>query len=208
MARPLRRLCPAEGRLAADAAQAPPEAHRGDRGHAPVALSVVVVNATVASSFVARVDGRARPRLSRDLTVSRSASMSTATARGLGSRQRCMGRSPHLPRPVPSRAAGSRSSRSCQAATSRGTVIGDSASRPTSIARSTGSTTRARPSSAVLSGLAAGGASSAKSFADGQGLHGGRPGATRRAVGRAACAGRRHRGHVRRRRAIRYRCPW
>jgi putative ABC transport system permease protein len=69
MARPLRRVMPAEGRLAADAAQANPGRTAATAATLLVALSVVVVNATVASSFVGTVKSELDARLSRDLTV-------------------------------------------------------------------------------------------------------------------------------------------
>jgi putative ABC transport system permease protein len=69
MARPLRRLMPAEGRLAADAAQANPGRTAATAATLLVALSVVVVNATVASSFVGSVESELEDRFARDLTV-------------------------------------------------------------------------------------------------------------------------------------------
>jgi putative ABC transport system permease protein len=69
MARPLRRVMPAEGRLAADAAQANPARTAATAATLLVALSVVVVNATVAASFVGTVKSELDARLSRDLTV-------------------------------------------------------------------------------------------------------------------------------------------
>jgi putative ABC transport system permease protein len=69
MARPMRRVMPAEGRLAADAAQANPGRTAATAATLMVALSVVVVNATVASSFVGSVKSELNARLSRDLTV-------------------------------------------------------------------------------------------------------------------------------------------
>ena len=69
MARPLRRLMPAEGRLAADAAQANPGRTAATAATLLVALSVVVVNATVATSFVGSVEKEINRQFSRDLTV-------------------------------------------------------------------------------------------------------------------------------------------
>jgi putative ABC transport system permease protein len=69
MARPLQRIMPAEGRLAADAAQANPGRTAATAATLLVALSVVVVNATVAASFVGTVKSELDARLSRDLTV-------------------------------------------------------------------------------------------------------------------------------------------
>jgi putative ABC transport system permease protein len=69
LARPLRRVMPAEGRLAADAAQANPGRTAATAATLLVALSVVVVNATVAASFVGSVRSELDGRLTRDLTV-------------------------------------------------------------------------------------------------------------------------------------------
>jgi putative ABC transport system permease protein len=68
-AHPLRRVMPAEGRLAADAAQANPSRTAATAATLLVALSVVVVNATVAASFVGSVQSELDARLARDLTV-------------------------------------------------------------------------------------------------------------------------------------------
>jgi putative ABC transport system permease protein len=69
VARPLRALMPAEGRLAADAAQANPGRTAATAATLLVALSVVVVNATVASSFVGSIKSELDHRFARDLTV-------------------------------------------------------------------------------------------------------------------------------------------
>jgi putative ABC transport system permease protein len=69
MARPLRRAMPAEGRLAADAAQSNPGRTAATAATLLVALSVVVVNATIASSFVGSVQSELDKRFARDLTV-------------------------------------------------------------------------------------------------------------------------------------------
>ena len=69
MARPLRRAMPAEGRLAADAAQSNPARTAATAATLLVALSVVVVNATIASSFVGSVKSELDKRFARDLTV-------------------------------------------------------------------------------------------------------------------------------------------
>lgn len=66
---PLRRAMPAEGRLATDAARSAPGRTAATAATLLVALSVVVVNATVASSFVGSVKHELDQRLSRDLTV-------------------------------------------------------------------------------------------------------------------------------------------
>jgi putative ABC transport system permease protein len=69
LARPLRALVPADGRLAADAAQANPGRTAATAATLLVALSVVVVNATVASSFIGSVKSELDARYARDLTV-------------------------------------------------------------------------------------------------------------------------------------------
>jgi len=69
MARPLRRVMPAEGRLAADAAQANPSRTAATAATLLVALSVVVVNATIAASFVGSVKSELDQRFARDVTV-------------------------------------------------------------------------------------------------------------------------------------------
>jgi putative ABC transport system permease protein len=69
MARPLRRVMPAEGRLAADAVQTSPGRTAATAATLLVALSVVVVNATVASSFVGSVEREIDRGFSRDLTI-------------------------------------------------------------------------------------------------------------------------------------------
>lgn len=69
LARPLRAVTPAEGRLASDAALSNPGRTAATAATLLVALSVVVVNATVASSFVGSVRKELDQRLSRDLTI-------------------------------------------------------------------------------------------------------------------------------------------
>ena len=69
LARPLRAVMPAEGRLAADAAQSNPGRTSATAATLLVALSVVVVNATVASSFVGSVKQELDQRYARDITV-------------------------------------------------------------------------------------------------------------------------------------------
>ena len=69
LAHPLRRLMPAEGRLAADSAQASPGRTAATAATLLVALSVVVVNATIASSFVGSVEHQIDREFQRDLTV-------------------------------------------------------------------------------------------------------------------------------------------
>ncbi len=69
LGRPLRRLMPAEGRLATDAAQSNPGRTAATAAALIVALSVVVVNATVAASFVGSIESELDKRFARDLTV-------------------------------------------------------------------------------------------------------------------------------------------
>jgi putative ABC transport system permease protein len=69
LARPVRAVMPAEGRLAADAAQSNPGRTSATAATLLVALSVVVVNATVASSFVGSVKHELDQRYARDITV-------------------------------------------------------------------------------------------------------------------------------------------
>ena len=69
MAAPLRRVMPAEGRLAADAAQSSPGRTSATAATLLVALSVVVVNATVAQSFVGTMRSELDKQFARDLTV-------------------------------------------------------------------------------------------------------------------------------------------
>jgi len=69
LAYPLRRVMPAEGRLAADAARANPGRTAATAATLIVALSVVVVNATIAASFVGSVKREIDRTFSRDLTV-------------------------------------------------------------------------------------------------------------------------------------------
>jgi putative ABC transport system permease protein len=69
MARPIRRLMPAEGRLASDAAQSNPLRTAATAATLLVAISVVVVNTTVASSFVGTIKTELDNRFARDITV-------------------------------------------------------------------------------------------------------------------------------------------
>jgi putative ABC transport system permease protein len=69
MARPLRAVMPAEGRLAADAARANPGRTAATAATLLIALSVVVVNAMVATSFVGSVERELDQRFARDVTV-------------------------------------------------------------------------------------------------------------------------------------------
>ncbi len=69
LAIPLRWLMPAEGRLATDAAKASPERTAATAATLVIALSVVVVNATVAASFIGSIQSEFDRAFSRDLTV-------------------------------------------------------------------------------------------------------------------------------------------
>ncbi len=69
LARPLRAIMPAEGRLAGDALQANPGRTAATAATLLVALSVVVVNATVAASFIGSVSDEIDRRFARDVTV-------------------------------------------------------------------------------------------------------------------------------------------
>jgi putative ABC transport system permease protein len=69
LARPLRALMPAEGRLAADAAHANPGRTAATAATLLVAISVVVVNSTMASSFLGTISDELDKRFARDLTV-------------------------------------------------------------------------------------------------------------------------------------------
>jgi putative ABC transport system permease protein len=66
---PIRALMPAEGRLADDALRANPGRTAATAATLLVALSVVVVNATVASSFVGSISDELDRRFARDVTV-------------------------------------------------------------------------------------------------------------------------------------------
>jgi putative ABC transport system permease protein len=69
LSRPLRRLMPAEGRLATDAAQNNPGRTAATAATLLIALSVVVVNATVAASFVGSVESEINRAFAADLTI-------------------------------------------------------------------------------------------------------------------------------------------
>jgi putative ABC transport system permease protein len=69
LAWPLRALMPAEGRLAADAAKANPGRTAATAATLLVALSVVVVNSTMAASFLGSISDELDKRFARDLTV-------------------------------------------------------------------------------------------------------------------------------------------
>ena len=66
---PLRRMFPAEGRLASDSARANPARTAATAAALTIGLSVVVVNAGIASSFVGTIERQLEASLARDLTV-------------------------------------------------------------------------------------------------------------------------------------------
>lgn len=167
MARPLRRVMPAEGRLAADAALSNPSRTAATAATLLVALSVVVVNATVASSFVGSIRSELDQRLSRDLTVQPldyqdygppQAAISTAL------RQRIAA--------MPETAAVARRRalylQTLPGSSSDGLII---AYDPYEYERVDRLEYTGAPRAAILRGLAAGGVAPAKSFAQTQGLH-------------------------------------
>jgi putative ABC transport system permease protein len=69
LARPLRGLMPAEGRLASDSLRANPLRSSGTAAALVVTLSVVVVNSMMSASFVGSIRDEVDARFARDLTV-------------------------------------------------------------------------------------------------------------------------------------------
>ena len=69
LGRPVRRLMPASGRLAVDSVQSNPSRTAATAAALIVALSVVVVNATMAQSFVGSIEDELDRNLVRDVTV-------------------------------------------------------------------------------------------------------------------------------------------
>lgn len=166
MSVPLRRLMPAEGRLAADAAQANPARTSATAATLLVALSVVVVNATVAASFVGSVKTELDKRFARDLTVQPLGYQDygppqAGLSRGLRTRLAALPeagavarrRSVYLPE-MPASGA-------------NGIVV---AYDPREYSRVDKIEYEGAPRADVLSGLAAGGVAPAKAFAKDQGL--------------------------------------
>ena len=200
MARPLQRVMPAEGRLAADAAQANPGRTAATAATLLVALSVVVVNATVAASFVGTVKSELDARLLARLTVQ---PIGYARVRrrpaGRADDARCASRSRRCRRPRRSRAGASTYLPKLPGGDTPGTS--SSATTRRSTGRSTRSTTRARRVASVLE------RARGRRHRPGQGLRGRagptgrRPRAARRALGQRDGARRGHRRHARRRRA-------
>ncbi|WP_028064168.1 ABC transporter permease [Solirubrobacter soli] len=168
LARPVRRVMPAEGRLAADAAQANPSRTAATAATLLVALSVVVVNATIASSFVGSVKSELAARLSRDLTVQPigfveygggpQAGISTALRETIAALPETGAVARRRVTFVPKLPGGD----------TPGTVVGYDPQEYRKVDKIdyTGA-----PVSTVLSGLASGGIVPAESYADGQGLH-------------------------------------
>jgi len=168
MARPLRRLMPAEGRLAADAAQANPGRTAATAATLLVALSVVVVNATVASSFVGSVKSELDARLSRDLTVQPigfveygggpQAGLTTELRRQVAAMPEAAAVARRRVTYIPKLPGGD----------TPGTVVGYD---PQEYRRVDRIDYEGAPVASVLSGLARGGIVPAKSYADARGLH-------------------------------------
>jgi putative ABC transport system permease protein len=69
LARPVRALMPAEGRLASDSLRANPLRSSGTAAALVVTLSVVVVNSMMSTSFVGSISNEVDARFARDLTV-------------------------------------------------------------------------------------------------------------------------------------------
>jgi putative ABC transport system permease protein len=69
LARPVRALMPAEGRLASDSLRANPLRSSGTAAALVVTLSVVVVNSMMSTSFVGSISDEVDARFARDLTV-------------------------------------------------------------------------------------------------------------------------------------------
>jgi putative ABC transport system permease protein len=167
LARPLRRVMPAEGRLAADAAQANPGRTAATAATLLVALSVVVVNATVASSFVGSVQSELDARLSRDLTVQPigymeygggpQTSLSTGLRRQIAAMPEAAAVARRRSTYIPKLPGGD----------TQGMIVGYD---PQEYRRVDPIAYEGAPVAQVLSGLALGGIVPAKSYADAQGL--------------------------------------
>ncbi|HUH81614.1 MAG TPA: FtsX-like permease family protein [Solirubrobacteraceae bacterium] len=167
MAYPLRRVMPAEGRLAADAAQTSPGRTAATAATLLIALSVVVVNATVASSFVGSVEREIDRAFGRDLTVQPIGYQEAGPPQaGLSTRLR--GQIAALPQ------VGTVTSRRAlfvhhlPGGGSQGMVVGYD---PYQYRRVDRVEYTGAPVQSVLRGLAAGGVVPAKSYAKQRGLH-------------------------------------
>jgi putative ABC transport system permease protein len=168
MSRLLRRVMPAEGRLAADAAQANPGRTAATAATLLIALSVVVVNATIASSFVGSVKSELDARLSRDLTVQPigfveygggpQSGLTTELRRQIAALPEAGAVARRRVTYVPKLPGGD----------TPGTIVGYD---PQEYRRVDRIDYQGAPVSSVLSGLAAGGIVPAKSYADAAGLH-------------------------------------
>ena len=166
LARPLQAVMPAEGRLAADAAQSNPGRTAATAATLLVALSVVVVNATIAESFVGSVKSELDQRFARDLTVQPlgfqefgppQAGLSTRLRREVAAM------------PETGAVAGRRSLylREMPAGGSDGVLVGY---EPSQYDRVDKIDYEGAPRAEVLAGLAAGGVVPAKAYAEDQGL--------------------------------------
>ena len=166
MARPLQAVMPAEGRLAADAAQANPGRTAATAATLLVALSVVVVNATIAASFVGSVKSELDQRFARDLTVQPLGYQEFgAPHAGLSARLR----REIAALPEAGAVAGRRSLYVTElpAGGSEGLLVGY---EPTEYDRVDKIDYEGAPRAQVLAGLAAGGVVPAKSYAEDRGL--------------------------------------
>jgi len=167
MARPLRRLLPAEGRLAADAAQINPGRTAATAATLLVALAVVVVNATVASSFVGSVKSELDARLARDLTVQPIGYMEYGGGPQSGLTTALRTRIAEMPEAAAVARRRSTYIGELPGGDTPGTVVGY---EPQEYRRVDPVAYEGAPAAAVLSGLARGGIVPAKAYAEAQGL--------------------------------------
>lgn len=164
---PLRALMPAEGRLAVDAVRSNPARTAATAATLIVALSVVVVNATVASSFVGSVKDRLNQQLARDVTVQPLDYQDFGPPQpGLSSRLRAQ----IAAMPETGAVVGRRVVylQELPGSSSEGLVIGYD---PYALDRVDRPQYEGAPRAAVLRGLAAGGVVPSKTYAETQGLH-------------------------------------
>ena len=166
MARLLTAVMPAEGRLAGDAAQSNPGRTAATAATLLVALSVVVVNATIAESFVGSVKSELDQRFARDLTVQPlgfqeygppQAGLSTRLRRQIAA----------MPESGAVAARRSLYVRDMPAGGSDGVLVGY---EPSQYDRVDKIDYEGAPRAEVLAGLAAGGVVPAKAYAEDQGL--------------------------------------
>jgi putative ABC transport system permease protein len=168
MARPLRMVMPAEGRLAGDAAQSNPLRTAATAATLLVALSVVVVNTTVATSFVGTIKTELDNRFARDVTVQPldyqdfgppQAGISTRLARQIAQ--------------IPEAEAVARRrvlflQQLPGSSSTEGLIVGYD---PYELERVDKPAYEGAPRAQILRGLAGGGAVVAKAYAEAQGLH-------------------------------------